>query len=175
MAEKIRDRHVCHERKEFIVCSIIVFLSIFLPFPILSYSSSASFQLRLERSTDQVIKPINLEALSKWVGQIPADVVSEMAQIAPMLATLGYDPDANPPEYGKPDSFVVKKMNEIKEKASVWKEKEKELLKIRESIRQNILQDKNSPVVEVPADNPSDNEIAPDSSAANSKSAPGTS
>ena len=118
---------------------------------------------RLERSTDQVIKPINLEALSKWVGQIPADVVADMADVAPMLSVLGYDPKANPPDYGKPDSFVVKKMHEMSEQASVWKEKEKELLKIRESIRQNILHEKGSPAAEVAADNPSDNEIAPES------------
>uniref|UniRef100_A0A672IGD9 Protein-tyrosine sulfotransferase n=1 Tax=Salarias fasciatus TaxID=181472 RepID=A0A672IGD9_SALFA len=38
---------------------------------------------KVERSTDQVIKPVNVEALSKWVGKIPADVVRDMAVIAP--------------------------------------------------------------------------------------------
>lgn len=52
---------------------------------------------RVERSSDQVIKPVNLEALSKWVGKIPDDVVRDMADIAPMLSVLGYDPYANPP------------------------------------------------------------------------------
>lgn len=61
---------------------------------------------RVERSSDQVIKPVNLEALSKWVGNIPEDVVRDMADIAPMLSILGYDPYANPPDYGKPDSWV---------------------------------------------------------------------
>lgn len=62
---------------------------------------------RIERSTDQVIKPVNLEALSKWTGHIPGDVMRDMAQIAPMLARLGYDPYANPPNYGNPDPFVI--------------------------------------------------------------------
>ncbi|KAM5238914.1 LOW QUALITY PROTEIN: protein-tyrosine sulfotransferase 2 [Ctenodactylus gundi] len=62
---------------------------------------------KIERSTDQVIKPVNLEALSKWTGHIPGDVVKDMAQIAPMLARLGYDPYANPPNYGSPDPFVI--------------------------------------------------------------------
>ncbi|XP_021777115.2 protein-tyrosine sulfotransferase 2 isoform X4 [Papio anubis] len=62
---------------------------------------------KIERSTDQVIKPVNLEALSKWTGHIPGDVVRDMAQIAPMLAQLGYDPYANPPNYGNPDPIVV--------------------------------------------------------------------
>ncbi|KAB1256247.1 Protein-tyrosine sulfotransferase 2 [Camelus dromedarius] len=53
---------------------------------------------KTERSTDQVIKPVNLEALSKWTGHIPRDVIRDMAQIAPMLARLGYDPYANPPK-----------------------------------------------------------------------------
>lgn len=61
---------------------------------------------RVERSSDQVIKPVNLEALNKWVGQIPEDVVRDMADIAPMLSVLGYDPFANPPDYGKPDAWV---------------------------------------------------------------------
>lgn len=62
---------------------------------------------RVERSTDQVIKPVNVEALSKWVGKIPADVVRDMAVIAPMLSRLGYDPLANPPNYGRPDPKVL--------------------------------------------------------------------
>ncbi|XP_028680323.1 protein-tyrosine sulfotransferase 2-like [Erpetoichthys calabaricus] len=62
---------------------------------------------KIERSTDQVIKPVNLEALSKWVGHIPTDVIHDMAHIAPMLSQLGYDPYANPPNYGNPDPAVV--------------------------------------------------------------------
>lgn len=52
------------------------------------------------------MKPVNRDALSKWVGQIPADVISEMAEIAPMLARLGYDPQANPPDYAKPETML---------------------------------------------------------------------
>jgi len=58
---------------------------------------------KLERSTDQVVKPVNADALSKWVGAIPDDVVREMDTIAPMLEKLGYNPKANPPKYGVPD------------------------------------------------------------------------
>ncbi|CAG9805094.1 unnamed protein product [Chironomus riparius] len=54
---------------------------------------------KVERSSDQVIKAINLDALSKWVGKIPQDVVDEMAKLAPMLQIMGYDPYANPPNY----------------------------------------------------------------------------
>lgn len=66
----------------------------------------SSLLFRVERSSDQVIKPVNLEALSKWVGNIPEDVVRDMADVAPMLSVLGYDPYANPPDYGKADSWV---------------------------------------------------------------------
>ncbi|XP_062261901.1 protein-tyrosine sulfotransferase 1-like [Platichthys flesus] len=58
---------------------------------------------KVERSTDQVMKPVNTEALSKWVGHIPSDVLIDMAEIAPMLARLGYDPHANPPNYTRPE------------------------------------------------------------------------
>lgn len=40
------------------------------------------------------------------MGNIPEDVVRDMADIAPMLSVLGYDPFANPPDYGKPDAWV---------------------------------------------------------------------
>lgn len=120
---------------------------------------------RLERSTDQVIKPINLEALSKWVGQIPEDVVRDMAEIAPMLQTLGYDPFGNPPDYGRPDSVVVKKMEEMKQNQDVWKQRESEAVHARESIRQTLLRDKES-VASDHFDHPSDheNEAIPDAS-----------
>ncbi|GFT14261.1 protein-tyrosine sulfotransferase [Nephila pilipes] len=90
---------------------------------------------KLERSSDQVIKPINIEALTKWVGQIPEDVVRDMANIAPMLSTLGYDPNANPPDYGKPDAFVLKNTNFIKKNEQIWASKEKELQKQRDQLR----------------------------------------
>lgn len=53
----------------------------------------------VERSSDQVVRPVNLDALDKWVGQVPADVRADMAELAPMLSVLGYDPWANPPRY----------------------------------------------------------------------------
>ncbi|XP_078081064.1 protein-tyrosine sulfotransferase 1-like isoform X1 [Mustelus asterias] len=68
---------------------------------------------KVERSTDQVIKPVNVEALTKWVGKIPHEVVREMPVIAPMLAKLGYDPYANPPNYGKPDPAVIENTKRV--------------------------------------------------------------
>jgi protein-tyrosine sulfotransferase len=99
---------------------------------------------KLERSTDQVIKPINIEALSKWVGQIPADVIKDMNSIAPMLSLLGYDPTGNPPDYGKPDSYVLNKMKQLEVNKDQWNAKEKEMMKIRESIRSSLVKQKNN-------------------------------
>lgn len=45
---------------------------------------------RVERSSDQVVNPINKQALNKWVGSIPQDVLDELDTIAPMLKILGY-------------------------------------------------------------------------------------
>ena len=67
----------------------------------------------IERSTDQVIKPVNLEALTRWVGHIPEDVLADMKSIAPMLRRLGYDPSANPPKYGKPDAVVINNTDRV--------------------------------------------------------------
>jgi len=99
---------------------------------------------RLERSTDQVIKPINIEALSKWVGQIPADVIKDMHSIAPMLSLLGYDPTGNPPDYGKPDTYVLNKMKQLELNKDEWNAKEKEMMKIRESIRSSLVKQKSN-------------------------------
>lgn len=63
---------------------------------------------------------MNLEALEKWVGHMPDDVIKEMAEIAPMLEHFGYDPNGNPPKYGIPDDQVVKNTNDIIENESMW-------------------------------------------------------
>lgn len=83
---------------------------------------------KVERSSDQVVKPVNLEALSKWVGHIPDDVVEDMANVAPMLEKMGYDPNGNPPSYGKPDNEVVKNTNDVLQNEELW-EKQGEMVK----------------------------------------------
>lgn len=83
---------------------------------------------KVERSSDQVIKPVNLEALSKWVGHIPEDVVRDMADVAPMLSILGYDPYSNPPDYGKPDTYVQENTYKVRSNPQMWEHKVKELL-----------------------------------------------
>ena len=75
---------------------------------------------RVERSSDQIIKPINLDALTKWVGKFPDDVVKDMPNIAPMLSVFGYDPYGNPPKYGDPDKTVSEKTYELHQKADIW-------------------------------------------------------
>lgn len=81
------------------------------------------FFFRVERSTDQVIKPVNMGALAKWVGKIPPDVLQDMAVIAPMLSKLGYDPYANPPNYGKPDPKILENTRRVSEILKVTKER----------------------------------------------------
>ncbi|XP_053678981.1 protein-tyrosine sulfotransferase [Anopheles nili] len=92
---------------------------------------------KVERSSDQVIKPVNLEALSKWVGKIPSDVVRDMADIAPMLSVLGYDPYANPPDYGKPDTYVQENTYKVRSNSLMWEHRAKELLN-REGFADNL-------------------------------------
>ena len=77
---------------------------------------------KVEKSTDQVIKPVNIEALSKWVGHFPDDVIADMANIAPMLSSLGYNPSANPPKYGEADQVVMKNTKDIREHDQDWNE-----------------------------------------------------
>lgn len=86
------------------------------------------YHFRTEKSTDQVIKPINIEALSKWVGFYSDDILENMAKIAPMLQTLGYDPAKSPPDYGKPDPKVADNTMHIKQNMEYWRKKEQEIL-----------------------------------------------
>lgn len=65
---------------------------------------------RVEFSTDQVKKPLYLDALSSWFGRIPLDVEIDMPILAPMLSVLGYDPFDREPKYGEPDEFVFRKV-----------------------------------------------------------------
>lgn len=82
----------------------------------------------MERSSDQVIKPVNMEALTRWVGAIPSDVIRDMADVAPMLSILGYDPYANPPSYGNPDAEVKHNTYKIKKDEKFWRDKANDLL-----------------------------------------------
>lgn len=75
-----------------------------------------------ERSSDQIIKPINLEALTSWANKLPADVVNEMDSIAPMLNRLGYDPFANPPNYGQPDQIIQDNTLLVQQNKEYWKQ-----------------------------------------------------
>nr|AAM09087.1 tyrosylprotein sulfotransferase-2 [Halocynthia roretzi] len=66
---------------------------------------------KLEKSTDQVQRPLYLDALTSWFGHIPEDVERDMAKIAPMLTKLGYDPSIQRPSYGEPDEFIKSQMS----------------------------------------------------------------
>ncbi|KHJ97095.1 hypothetical protein OESDEN_02937 [Oesophagostomum dentatum] len=88
----------------------------------------------VERSSDQVVKPINVDALSKWVGAMPEDVVRDMDELAPMLRQLGYDPNANPPNYGKPDEVVARKTEDIHKNVKEWYKKAVSVVKDPERV-----------------------------------------
>ncbi|CAK8692618.1 protein-tyrosine sulfotransferase 1-like [Clavelina lepadiformis] len=76
------------------------------------YLSNISLS-NVEKSTDQVQRPLYLDALSSWFGNIPQDVARDMAQIAPMLRTLGYDPNDPHPKYGEPDELVLNNTRQV--------------------------------------------------------------
>ena len=65
----------------------------------------------VEKSTDQVQRPLYLDALSSWFGKIPEDVLRDLPHIAPMLRRIGYDPYNHKPKYGVPDQLVLNKVS----------------------------------------------------------------
>lgn len=57
--------------------------------------------LKLDDTTNltKMSKQINPEALSKWVGQIPDDILQNLETIAPMLNMMGYTSNSDQPNY----------------------------------------------------------------------------
>lgn len=92
--------------------------------------SETIFLLRAEHSSDQVVQPINLEGLSKWIGRIPVDVQEDLDLLAPMLTKLGYDVRRDHANYGTADRLVLKNMDRLKTDAEYW-EKQKLLYSFR--------------------------------------------
>ena len=77
----------------------------------------------VEKSTDQVQKPLYLDALSAWYGHIPREVEQELESIAPMLGKLGYKYDfgrGKRPTYGVPDDFVLNNLKESTQFSHEW-------------------------------------------------------
>ena len=85
---------------------------------------------RTEHSSNQVIKPINLEALTKWIDTFPNDVKDEIDNLAPMLKKLGYDTQSDIPTYGIPDQLVLDNMKKLKENAEYWNAKDKSYARV---------------------------------------------
>lgn len=77
----------------------------------------------MEKSTDQVIKPVNMEALGRWAEFVPSDVRRDIHKIAPMLSRLGYDADAYPPSYGDADAIVTNNTRLVKQNEDYWQRK----------------------------------------------------
>ncbi|KAI0986975.1 hypothetical protein GJ496_004888 [Pomphorhynchus laevis] len=75
---------------------------------------------KLEWSNDQIAKPINLEALTKWVDFFPTHLRLNVASIAPALFDFGYDVKSYPPNYGNPDATVINNTLLIKNDKSYW-------------------------------------------------------
>ena len=82
----------------------------------------------VERSSDQIIKPINVDALTSWVGKFPQDLLDDMDSVAPMLEKFGYDPHKNPPFYGVADGEVLNNTLDVHENRQMWEVKSKQLI-----------------------------------------------
>ena len=93
----------------------------------------------MERSSSQIIQPVNTRALSKWVGSFPNHVLEDMEVIAPMLRRLGYDPTKNPPNYGRPARDIINNTNQVLENEDYWVKRKEEIFKEMEKPTLNPL------------------------------------
>lgn len=96
-----------------------------------------------------MIKPINAEALKKWQQHFPEDVLKNAAEVAPMLARLGYDPYLLKPDYGSPDPLVRNNTELIGSNSKVWQERAQMLLSLRNAFDSRL--DDNTAKVEAPS------------------------
>ena len=91
-----------------------------------------------EPSSDQIVKPINVEALTQWAGHYPEDVIRDMAEIAPMLSKFGYNPKENPPNYGVPDGHVINNTQDVQKNHDFWEARAKLLVKEMEKKKDEV-------------------------------------
>ena len=91
----------------------------------------------MERSSDQIVNPVNIKALTEWVGTFPIRLLSTMDQTAPMLKVLGYDPNANPPNYGQADQEILNNTNILNQNVEYWEAKKVQLMKEMEKPMDN--------------------------------------
>ena len=82
---------------------------------------------KVEMSTDQVIKPVNLEGLNSWTNKIPDNILDSLDQLAPMMKKLGYDTKSKLPYYGEADKIVKNNTLSIKENREHWLNMEKKI------------------------------------------------
>jgi protein-tyrosine sulfotransferase len=112
---------VLHPEKE--IRKIFDFLAIRWDNAVLNHEKYVGKKIALSKndiSTDQVIKPINLKALNKWVGKIPVEALKTIDQTAPMLRKLGYDTKSMNPDYGEPDPKIKENTKLILENREYW-------------------------------------------------------
>ena len=76
---------------------------------------------KTEKSSDQVVKPINLEGLDLWFDKIPDFILNDIDFLAPMLKTLGYDTKSKRPNYGEADQIIRDNTLQIKANREYWK------------------------------------------------------
>jgi len=74
-----------------------------------------------EKSSDQVIKPVNLLALNEWQeNEDILNLLDKLDTFAPMLKKLGYDSKSNSTNYGEADLKVISDTLNIKENKQYW-------------------------------------------------------
>jgi protein-tyrosine sulfotransferase len=108
--------------------NIMNFLKIEWNDAVLSHEKYIGSKIKLsktEKSSDQVIKPINLFGLSAWFGKIPNEILDKIDEIAPMLSLLGYDTKSKTPNYGEPDEKVQNNSLNILKNQDYWAAKAK--------------------------------------------------
>jgi protein-tyrosine sulfotransferase len=108
---------------EYEMRKILKFLNIPWNDDVLEHEKKIGAKIKLaeiEISSDQVIKPVNLEGLNSWFGKIPLQVLNQIDTLAPMLKKLGYDTKSKKPNYSKADIMIRESIINNKNNRQMW-------------------------------------------------------
>ena len=102
---------------------ILKFLNIIWNDDVLNHEKKIGSKIKLakfEMSSNQVIKPLNLEGLDAWFGKIPQQVLGQIDSLAPILKILGYDTKSRKPNYIEADEMIRKNTLNNKFNRKIW-------------------------------------------------------
>ena len=124
------EKLVLHPRK--VIGDVLKFVGLPWHENVMNHEKQKFSLSAMEKSTDQVVKPVYNDSLKPWVGFFDNKTLARLSLDAPMLAEIGYSSRIHDPKYEEPDKEVVdkylkwKKWNDLHPNSQSSKQSSKE-------------------------------------------------